>query len=85
MSTIRVEIEPEVELYPVLSILDSPLADDEDGYDIPRELWDDLCRAQVVVDAAEVAIMRYVAANYPDASDVRSWLRENGAEAEDAA
>lgn len=70
---VRVEIDTEVEAYPVLGIVESP---DRGRIDIPREMLAALHAAEAEVDVAEHAIMRYVGEHYPDVSSVQEWLRE---------
>lgn len=69
---VRVEIDTQVEVYPVLHIAESP---DRGLVDIPRELWATLRAAQTEVDEAESAIMRYVGEHYPAVTSVQEWLR----------
>ena len=74
MSEIQVRVYTEEEAYPVLAISEIGNPKPDDGYRIPVELWDTLSAAYEAVDAAEEAIMRYIADRYPRAADIHEWL-----------
>lgn len=69
---VKVNVNPEVEAYPVLAIYPN----DASELEVPADLLARLTEARAAVDVAELAIMRYVAEQY-DRADVREWLTDN--------
>lgn len=74
MDEVQVNIDPEVEAYPVLVIRE---AEEGNGgsYAVPRGLFDALEAAQDTVAAIETAIMEHVAQAHPDATRVVEWVQ----------
>lgn len=73
--TVKVNVDTEVEAYPVLSIREAEQGS-EYGYEIPRPLLEALDHAQEMVEVAEAAIMERIGATYPDAGAVADWLKD---------
>jgi DNA-binding SARP family transcriptional activator len=72
----RVDINTEVEAYPVLVINEwAEYSNPARQIEIPAEMMARLIEAECAVDQAQEEIMRYVAERY-DYSDVREWLAE---------
>lgn len=71
--TVRVEIDPAVEAYPMLAIREDASA--PTTFEIPAAMLARLRDAEALVERAELDIMRYVAERY-DAPTVREWLAE---------
>lgn len=73
---VRVEINTEVEAYPVLSIRAEPQPrSSRPDIEIPAAMLARLADAERQVQRAELDIMRYVADRY-DEPAVREWLAE---------
>ncbi len=75
--TVKVEVSTWEEAYPVLIIGEPDDPDDQYNYpmyDVPRCLMDALTAARGQVSAAELAIMKHIEAEHPDAAEVRDWL-----------
>lgn len=75
MTEVRVSINPEAEIYPALAISQIGNPKPDQGFAVPAELWENLCRAQEALDEAEMAILLHVAEHYPR-SAARQWIED---------
>lgn len=75
---IRVRVDTEVEQYPCLQISEIGNPEPGDGFAIPVALYEALGLAYEAVEAAERAVMVYIAEHDPRAAAVREWLGDRG-------
>lgn len=71
---ISVRVDTEEQQYPCLAISEIGNPKPDDGFGIPVELWQNLRAAYDALDAAETAVMVWIADHYPRAVAVHEWL-----------
>jgi hypothetical protein len=85
MGAVTVEVDTDVEAYPVLSIREARGEGDR-AFAVSAELMEALDSAQATVQAIEFAIMERIAEMYPEAGDIADWVfgRNNDRALDDA-